>query len=156
MYVPKFFEMDPETDDLLFDGYDLKRGMVVLIATDYCRQDMNQALEPFEKENADRFNRWCTVLNIPQTSEGHVAFIALYDDGTKKKIVVPTTHAWYVRKTTMNTDHSSCFQREKVDWAPIGIKNVEETPEDIKIVDAGEKDEVNLSGYLGRYPRREQ
>lgn len=97
-YEPKYFVMNPETDDLLPSGFSLELGMRVLIEENGYRQDLEYDLTPKYEELRDRYNRWCTVFTDPEFFLEHTTFIARYDDGTKKQLRVPTRHAWYVKK----------------------------------------------------------
>lgn len=110
-FVSKYYEMDPETDDLLFDGTKLKNEMRVLIASPSLRH------ETVQRVMTDRAlydlrgdNRWCFVSEIEVTprqsyqNEGTVSFVALYDDGTKRKRVFSLSHAWIVKKDSIPAD----------------------------------------------------
>jgi len=100
--VPKYYAMDPETEDMLPDGGRLMDGMKVLIADPDCREHL-QALsaEPPVEWLRDKImerNRWCTVSHLKLTNHNNtVAFIAIYEDGTKRQYRMGLEYAWLVK-----------------------------------------------------------
>jgi hypothetical protein len=106
-FVPKYFEMDPKTDDLLRKGSMLEEGMEVLLERPDMRVDVlglaesiKSGTNPSLTEQALRWNRWATVSDLGWGEEGP-SFIGIYHDGTKKKIEVADHLAWYVKKKSM-------------------------------------------------------
>lgn len=101
-FVSKYFEMDPETDDLLFDGTLLEVGMRVLIEADSKRAPIHEG-KPFnDHDRARKYNRWVTVSEFRRYGL-EIAFIGIFDDGTKKKFAEDFMYAWYVKKDSMTS-----------------------------------------------------
>lgn len=104
-FVEKYYEMDPETEDLLDNGTLVVDGMKVLIEEPNMRQHISNNLELTSLDNARKMNRWATVLEskIKRKAEGEttLSFVALYDDGIKRKMIVPVRYAWLVKKDSM-------------------------------------------------------
>lgn len=101
-YVSRFYEMDPEVDDLLPDGTYLRDGMHVLLEDSWMRGDADRAgCNVFEDERLREANRWCEVshLTIQPRPDAMplVSFVAIYPDGTKKKRRYDASYAWLVR-----------------------------------------------------------
>lgn len=107
-YVSKFREMDPETEDLIADGEDLKNGMRVLIADPMNRKDVSHGFNDslggvvveYLLDRAKERNRWCTVSQLSYRDE-IVSFVAIYDDGTKRKRTYNCSWAWFVKLDSM-------------------------------------------------------
>jgi len=108
-FVPKYFEMDPKTDDLLRKGSMLEDGMVVLLEMPALRVDivsedgqpLSTYYNPETREQALRYNRWVTVSDLGWADGDMCSFIGVYHDGTKKKIEAPNDFAWYVKKNSL-------------------------------------------------------
>lgn len=112
LFVPRDFVMDPEDDDLLFDGTHLKPGMVVLLEDSSLRGDPAEAINRYNKVRILESARWCTVLLVnvrPRYEHDQygsvigpmsplVEFLAEYPDGTKAKRSYDASYAWYVKK----------------------------------------------------------
>lgn len=99
--VPKYYVLNPETEDMLPSGRVLKNGMKVLVED----PDRRQRPENFTKGDWARDwilveNRWCTVTHFTFTDR-NVQFIAVYDDGTKRQRKVPADCAWIVKKDSV-------------------------------------------------------
>jgi hypothetical protein len=97
------YDMDPETDDLLFDGTELRDGMVVIPESKYLR-------EPRRSSHADQ---WCraTRVTIRQSeikgaSVEFVEFIGVYADGFKAKFSLGTVNSWIVKKDSIPSARS--------------------------------------------------
>lgn len=102
-FVPKFYHMNPQTEDLLFDGTELKDGMVVLIEHSDLRGDLDTiSIHPSHLERALKWNRWTTVSAVVFDEEkDQVLFIATYEDGTKRKFIADADYAWFVKKDSI-------------------------------------------------------
>lgn len=104
-YVPKYFEMDPNTDDVIPTGEDLAIGMVVLTELNDKRIDIERAvgsMSDSEIQLMRKWNRWGKIVSHPGlTEDNEVYFIVEYDDGTKKQIRMNKYQAWYVKKDSM-------------------------------------------------------
>lgn len=104
-YMPKFYVMDPEVDDLI-EGYSLEEDMVVLIEDSAYRLDMRKP--EFHNEDwkitcADLNNLWCRITNLKITPYGsmNVHFIGVYADGTKRTRTVSVGENWIVKKASI-------------------------------------------------------
>lgn len=97
-FVDKYYEMDPDKEDLLFDGTELKEGMTVLVGEPDLRVLVREGeeLSPHDAEMARRYNRWFKVDRV-ESGGTYTTFVALYADGTKKKMMVPTVMSWIIK-----------------------------------------------------------
>ena len=114
LFVDKFYEMDPQFEDLLPDGTYLQDGMVVLVEDSFIRADPSND-NKYEIERARETNRWATVSHIKVMkrwehddmgrvlgeSSPLVSFVATYGDGTKKKRSYDASYAWIVKLDSM-------------------------------------------------------
>jgi hypothetical protein len=113
-WVPKYYTMDPATEDLLFDGTHLRTGMIVLYENDLERVDIErikESMRPVEQSMADKWNRWCRVDN-PKVNEGSLEFVGVYGDGTKRKFNVDVDKAWFVKKSTISPNTWTVSEEE--------------------------------------------
>lgn len=96
-FVAQYFEMDPATDDLLFGGTLLTNGMEVLIEDDSKRGDILSHGSNANDATLRKYNRWAVVSEYQRFSTT-IAFIGIFEDGSKKKFSENITDAWYVKK----------------------------------------------------------
>ena len=102
--VPKYYEMNPDTEDLIFNGDTLINGMVVLLTSTEAKQELDQPgrwfgkrkLTPSEKHRARVCNRWCRVTELDIVGN-HVRFVGVYADGTKHPRASSAMNSWLVR-----------------------------------------------------------
>jgi hypothetical protein len=99
-FVDQWYVMHPDTEELLYDGSELKEGMRVLIGDRRLRLDLTTERPASEYYHAMQRNRWCIVSKI-ELFEHQVIFLATYDDGTKFKRTEQTTYPWLVKKNTL-------------------------------------------------------
>lgn len=103
-YVDKFYEMDPETEDLI-RGDELRNDMVVVIEDGMLRADTEHLRSRYDSERARANNRWCTVSSIRRRYTGDdnaiVSFIGVYEDGVKKERSFSESYCWIVKKDSM-------------------------------------------------------
>jgi hypothetical protein len=101
-YITKYYEMDPATEDLLFDANYLQNDMVIA-ADSPLRFDLSQTpASPGDEEQARKFNRWFRVSHLfLSPNDGCVYMLATYADGTKRKLVQSMQYAWLVKKNSM-------------------------------------------------------
>lgn len=106
VFEPKNYELDPETEDLLFDGSFLRDGMVVMVERPSIRiRNTKRDLIGFGcLEEAKKYNRWCRVEDVYLHDDETVSFIGVYEDGTKRKFRVDSSHAWFVKKDSILVD----------------------------------------------------
>lgn len=109
-YVDKYYEMDPESEDLLDNGSLVIDGMKVLIEDPDFRQNIYDGMTALEISNARMTNRWATVEKAKLLGD-RLSFVGVYDDGIKRKVVREIALAWLVKKdsipridTLMNLD----------------------------------------------------
>jgi hypothetical protein len=93
--VPKYYQMDPETEDLLPNGSSLANGMKVLLA-DPDERGRPEKTEDWELDRALERNRWCTITDLKIKGQ-LVIFVAVYADGTKRKRKSYLHHSWLVK-----------------------------------------------------------
>ncbi len=96
-FVGKFTEMDPEHEDMLFDGSGLEVGMIVLAGIDM-RQDVSVRLNPAEFHHARKYNRWFEIIQMTKNPSS-VRILAGYEDGTKHIIELSPGHGWVYKRT---------------------------------------------------------
>lgn len=98
-FVDKYYIMDPNEDGLLFDGRDLRNGMLVLVEDPTRRASTIIGSTPMSTERygqAMKWNRWCVVSNLLQEDET-VHFLGSYEDGTIMKFSVDVRLGWLVK-----------------------------------------------------------
>lgn len=99
-FVDKFYQMDPTTEDLLFEGRSLKNGMIVLIGDSGWREDVSGELDHQSLELARANNRWALVTNL-HVRPSKISFVGLYDDGTKIRRDFQNDYPWLVKISTI-------------------------------------------------------
>lgn len=113
LFVDQYYMMDPEFEDLLADGTELRNGMVVLCENPLWRKDMASAIERggFAMRQALENNRWCQVTNLRvenrydtdrETGEVTriyqvITFVGVYGDGVKIKRSFSPNASWIVK-----------------------------------------------------------
>lgn len=111
-FVPQYYQMNPETDDMLPNGGKIKNGMVVLLASPKLRYDITKK-NPLDWQ-LDRMlerNRWAQVSHV--ISDGTtVVFIATYEDGTKRQVLADFQSAWLVKKNSLDGNQGSLFEHD--------------------------------------------
>ena len=95
LFEDKYYQMDPRREDLLFDGTELQEGMIVLIENSELRAEIGTGVSGEQLEKAMRYNRWAMVTR-PSVEDTSLKFLAVYADGSKKKIELSVHHAWLV------------------------------------------------------------
>lgn len=111
VFVDKFYEMDPQFEDLIPEGTQLRDGMIVLLEDSTLRSDPDALLSKYDEERMREVNRWCTVSELTvrrrfdrnemgdviDEASPLISFIAIYADGTKKKRTYDASYAWIVK-----------------------------------------------------------
>lgn len=127
-FVPKYYTMDPEREDLLPNGTHLRNGMQVLVESSNFRSSLAYIdTQAGELDRALKYNRWCTVSDVEALEvEGtkSVSFIAKYEDGTKRQMVRSVWCAWYVRIDTIPekdelTDEMEALSQAMADFVEV-------------------------------------
>lgn len=104
-FVQKYYLMNPDTEEILFDGAELRDGMKVLIEDPQLRETITDRLgeDPAAFAHAMQMNRWCTVSDF--TSDfPNIEFIATYEDETQRKMTVDSKKAWIVKMASIPED----------------------------------------------------
>lgn len=99
-FVDKYYEMDPETEDLLDNGTLVVDGMEVLVESPSLREEIHDRMSAADISKARMKNRWATVENS-KIRDGILSFVALYEDGIKRKVVQQSDLAWLVKKDSI-------------------------------------------------------
>lgn len=153
-FVPKYYVMDPETEELVFDAMDLRNGMVVLIADpdERTRPELGNDRD-WEMDRLLERNRWCTVSKIDVSPETNsVYFLATYEDGTQRKRQYSITQAWLAKKDSVESSNRRSEKVEQYIMAAvmdaIQVTISEGTSEDEKTTQLGEIVEKSSSWIL--------
>lgn len=105
VFEDRFYRMDPEVDEVLFDGTYIRNGMVILIEDPDNRSTFDVSEIPGNPivENDLRLkNRWCTVEKIKITHDGEVVqFVGVYADGERRKRMYQTVVGWLAKKNSI-------------------------------------------------------
>lgn len=104
-FVSKYYEMNPETDELVPNGHGLKEGMVVLFDNCLLRNEPRNENTPKSllEENIYKTrekNRWCAVKDLEYEGE-QMSFIGVYEDGTTRRREFDVKEAWLVKKCSV-------------------------------------------------------
>lgn len=113
-FVERYYQMNPETEDMLPNGGAIRNGMIVLIADPDQRVIVKEAFLDWELDRALVRNRWAKVSHVMRDNSS-VVFIAEYEDGTKKQRMVSFRSAWLVKKASMPDDEEVAQQKNKKD-----------------------------------------
>lgn len=101
-FVPKFYRMNPKTEDLLPNGRHLRNGMMVLVGDSKKRINNDHQLTDWELERAFHNNRWCTVGALEfYDGDVEVRFIGTYEDGSKLMRACTINTPWLVKKDSI-------------------------------------------------------
>lgn len=162
-FVPKFYRMDPKTDDLLVNGRKIRNGMKILIERPWSREEVSlfysphpynifMNLDELQIRKAKKYNRWSVVSNY--SFDGTVVhFVGTHDDGTKDKYDIPCGAAWYVKKDSIPESNlcDKCFAGEWDSFICIsdGCKNFKSSMKQEDTVDSVEI-QYNVYDYQGR------
>lgn len=124
-FVPKHYQMDPETEDVLINGSELLPGMIVLIGSDIMRMHIGDPADAINYDQAMRWNRWFKVVSVDFTHVAGfgtlVSIVGEYEDGVKMHHRVDTTMGWYVKKDSIprepiETTHVGSHRKTKQGW----------------------------------------
>lgn len=96
--MPKFYKMNPETEELLPDGSHLANGMKVLVNDSDVRMRVGEGMKDWEMDRALANNQWCTISNLEIERNGAmISFIGTYEDGTKRNRRLGRALTWLVK-----------------------------------------------------------
>jgi hypothetical protein len=102
IFAPRYYEQDPEFEDVLY-GTDLRDGMIVMLQDTFMRGDPARGTtDPFERQKLMSVNRWCTVTALrvhPRAGLGPlVSFMGVYADGMKFPRTYDASYTWIVKR----------------------------------------------------------
>lgn len=102
-FVDKYYQSNWGMEDLLFDGRELRDGMVILLADPQMRYDATnvELAGPGVLDSLMVRNRWCRISRVTVDNENRVHFLATYDDGMKRKRSYGVVNSWLAKKTTL-------------------------------------------------------
>ena len=107
-FVERFYVMNPETEDVITKGLELKNGMVVLRENGSLRANLAELDLDWMRDRALTRNRWCTVTNVHYVQDLKVVqFTGIYEDGTRRVRNSKLTDSWLVKKSSVD------FAKEK-------------------------------------------
>ena len=145
--VGKYETVDPATEELLFDGFDLRNGMIVIIDDVELRWELEEDPNDRTAYYIAVMNRWCRISNV-LTRGGKVEFIATYEDGFMLKRSTPVDKAWIVKKETIPPRSPEEWKAQNPDsWDPdpetaMKLSGHAPNPSTIVDFDSGETREV--------------
>jgi len=134
-FVPKFYEMDPETEDLLPSGKHLANGMVVLLAEPDRRHSISGETQDWILDRLRGDNRWCRVSHLTIKGSTTVSFVGTYNDGTKRLREFSIDAPWLVKLDSVGeTAQRYLFVLEQVHRAMRVSASAGETNKDTDLV----------------------
>jgi hypothetical protein len=95
-FTPKFYRMNPETEELLPNGRHLANGMKVLIESPAHRMRVSDDLTDWQEDRALENNQWCTIGALEVVGD-MIRFIGVYNDGSKRIRTFQAFEAWLVK-----------------------------------------------------------
>lgn len=97
-FVPKYYMMNAETDELLPNASYLANGMKVLIENPDVRASEKDMQRDWGMQRALENNRWCTVTHLEfMDQKNMIRFIGVYEDGSKIVRVFGSDRSWLVK-----------------------------------------------------------
>lgn len=100
--VDQFYVMNPEEEDLLFDGSLLQSGMIVLVEDPKMRMSIPEnidEMDPEERYVAETTNRWSEVITV-QNVLGGIGLAMRFGDNTQRKRSIEKDYAWIVKRNS--------------------------------------------------------
>lgn len=156
-FVPKYYVMDPETEEIVFDGTCLENGMVVLIANpnERARPETDWSRD-WSLDRLNECNRWCKVSKVTVFPEINVVhFIGTYEDGTQRKRKYSIDESWIVKKDSMDLAErlpekvQECIMATVMDAIQVKIsKGPSEDEKTTKLCEIVEKSTSRILGLL--------
>ena len=96
VFVDRFYEMNPESEDLI-SGDQLQNGLVVLIEDSMVREDPERAdTSAYSMKRLRENNQWCRVTSLRLHGD-LVSFIGVYEDGVKRPRTFNQSYYWIVK-----------------------------------------------------------
>lgn len=115
-FEPQHYKHDPKTESI-FSSRDLHDGMVIML----CGPGWRASIDPItgmykrgQREKALKNNRWARIENVEIVVgfvNSHVAFDAVYSDGTKIHRKKNLTETWFVKNDSTTFEN---IKRAKV------------------------------------------
>lgn len=100
-FVTKFYQMNPDEDELFLGSSRLENGMKVLCEKDSERMRPEEPLTDWQLAQALERNRWCVISDL-QNISGKIRFVGVYEDGTKRIRAYQAEESWYVKKNSID------------------------------------------------------
>ena len=95
-FVDRFYEMNPESEDLLA-GDELENGLIVLIEDSMVREDASRAeFDAYAMKRLRENNQWCRVTSLRRHGD-LVSFVGVYEDGVKRPRTFNQSYYWIVK-----------------------------------------------------------
>lgn len=117
--VEKTYVMNPETEDVLPTGEQLRNGMIVLIESRGSKVGLENTTAPVNLTNARKQNRWCEVSELRIWPDSQITFIGIYADGVKCQRRAPVRDAWIVKidsvPDAVTSDTEPLYVKEGID-----------------------------------------
>jgi hypothetical protein len=103
--VDRYYVMDPEAEELLFDASEIRRNFVVLIAAPSYRVAIESYSEdepmPADVQHKALINnRWGAVERL-EVDSTYIHLVCVYGDGTKFKRSIHLEQPWLVKKSSL-------------------------------------------------------
>lgn len=115
VFVPRYYRMNPKTEDLFTDGKGLVNGMVILVENPDSRAIIKSTeMEDWEYDRALVLNRWCTVSELNVVG-GALIFVGVYEDGVKIKRNMSLYDSWLVKKDSLPDDFAEKMKKARVE-----------------------------------------
>ena len=131
--VGKYDMTDPATEELLFDGHELKNGMIVVIEDVELRWDVVDDPDDKNVYYLMMMNRWCQISNV-LVRNMKVEFIATYEDGFQIKRTTDVSKSWIVKKESIPPRSREAWEAQLEQGSPdyTSLKRARDLPESAK------------------------
>lgn len=124
-FVDRFYHMNPQEEDLLFDGTYLRNGMTVLVGDASQRMEITDDMDVYHRDQAELTNVWYTIAHV-MSNQKYVTFLATYEDGMKRKATFTLGIPWLVKMSTLYRDETKTETMPAVD--ALGLPGTQALP----------------------------
>jgi hypothetical protein len=108
--VPKYYVMDPKTEDMLPSGRFLANGMKILTANPNERVRPEEATTDWLRNRLMELNRWQTVTQL-EVGATLIKFVGVYEDGAKVAQRCSVNEAWLVKTDSITESNKLATAR---------------------------------------------
>lgn len=132
-FTPKYYSINPKTEELLYTGHEVKPGMKIMMGDTSTRRHISDALDGGNIDGALLYNRWFEVLKVSTRwvpAGEYLDVLALFSDGTQRKISVESFLPWFVKKDSIPqenirvvTTHRKLSRMANYGWFLIGMSS---------------------------------